>query len=179
MLLAVDARNREITIGLRDGSSWKAVRRIGAMAERAADEYAHLMALVVAEASGKGCEPFRGPAGVVDAAWISSVVPALTRKLSQAIEIAFGVKASVVGAWRTDRRANQDGQPLRGRLGFGLRGSRRARGRRGRLRGRGLRHGAHGLGDRLVGRLPRRGDRAGPGVGGQCASRRRRAACPR
>jgi len=97
MLLAIDARNREVAIGLRDGSGWKAVRRFGAECERSADEYAQLMCLVAAEASGTAAAPFTAQAGIVGEAWISSVVPALTRALAKAVLNAFGVEASIVG----------------------------------------------------------------------------------
>lgn len=97
MLLAIDARNREVAIGLRDETGWRAVRRFGAYHDRSSDEYAHLLCLVAAEVAGSLPAAFAGPEGLVDAAWISSVVPALTRKLARAAETAFGVKASIVG----------------------------------------------------------------------------------
>jgi type III pantothenate kinase len=97
VLLAVDIRNREIALGLKDGDAWKAVRRIGAATEKSADEYAQLMCLVAEEAAGRPGSPFRGPEGIVDSAWISCVVPALAQKLVMAARIAFGVEASLVG----------------------------------------------------------------------------------
>jgi len=97
MLLAIDARNREVAVGLRDGSAWRAVRRFGAYHDRSSDEYAHLLCLAAAEASGSEPAAFAAPAGLVDSAWISSVVPALTRKLARAAFTAFGVEASIVG----------------------------------------------------------------------------------
>lgn len=97
MLLAIDARNREIAVGLRDGSEWRVVRRFGAYHDRSSDEYAHLLCLAAAEASGSVPAAFAAPAGLVEAAWISSVVPALTRKLARAARTAFGVEASIVG----------------------------------------------------------------------------------
>ncbi len=98
MLLAIDARNRQVAVGLRDGDGWRAVRRFGAYHDRSADEYAHLLTLVAAEAAGAaGPGPFAAQAGLVDSAWISCVVPALTAKMARAAGIAFGAEARVVG----------------------------------------------------------------------------------
>jgi len=97
VLLAIDARNREVAVGLREGGLWRAVRRFGAYHDRSADEYAHLLALVASEARGEGASPFSALPGIVDSAWISCVVPALTRKLTLAARTAFGVEATVVG----------------------------------------------------------------------------------
>ncbi|HET7839931.1 MAG TPA: type III pantothenate kinase, partial [Rectinemataceae bacterium] len=89
MLLALDARNRSVTVGLRDGGDWLTIRRLGSDRERTADEYALLLQAVreAAPASGKA----------IDSAWISSVVPALTPRLVEAVASAFGLQASVIG----------------------------------------------------------------------------------
>lgn len=88
MLLAVDARNLGTSIGFREEGRWLAVRRFGPALDRGADEFALLMELSASRAS---------PAGRVDRAVISSVVPASTPILAEAILRAFGVEALVVG----------------------------------------------------------------------------------
>jgi pantothenate kinase type III len=105
MLVAIDARNRAVTVGLRDGPLWKARRRFGADPERTSDEYALLMGAAAAEALGPDAlrgavdRPARavprGQAGAVEAVWISSVVPALTPTLVEASASAFGVEATL------------------------------------------------------------------------------------
>ncbi|HOX33514.1 MAG TPA: type III pantothenate kinase [Spirochaetales bacterium] len=97
MLLAIDARNRAVRVGFRDAGGWKALRAFGAYHDRSPDEYAHLLCLAAAEASGSAPGVFAAEGGLVGEAWISSVVPALTQKLAAAAETAFGVKASIVG----------------------------------------------------------------------------------
>jgi len=102
MLLAIDARNRSVTIGLRDGSEWRSIKRFGFAPERSADEYAFLFstltAALPASAARRGENKEGGvSAGAVDSAWIASVVPALTPRLIQAVASAFGVEATVIG----------------------------------------------------------------------------------
>ncbi len=99
MLLALDVRNRAISVGFYERPStgipgtgrWLSRRRLGAMPGRSADEYALLLGSLAAEA--------RGPAagGAVDAAWMSSVAPSLGRELGRAVESAFGLTCTVVG----------------------------------------------------------------------------------
>jgi type III pantothenate kinase len=94
MLLAIDARNRSIYLGFRSGEKWLARKRIAASSPaRSADEYALLMSAFAREITGVA----EGVSSVIDTAWMSSVVPSLTRNLRDAVESAFGVPCSVVG----------------------------------------------------------------------------------
>jgi type III pantothenate kinase len=121
MLLAIDARNRTVTLGFGTGYSWLLVRRFGASSERTADEYALLMGAAADEAARLAALRSRGEgaaresaartsvaegavAGTVAAtenlvtsAWISSVVPALTPSLVEAVRERFGLAPGVVG----------------------------------------------------------------------------------
>lgn len=97
MLLAVDARNRSTVAGFLDGRTWLGQVRLGT--DRTADELAFAL-----EAAGG-----RIPGSPVDEAWISSVVPAATPRLVEAVRTAFGVDASVVGpGTRTGVRIRTD-----------------------------------------------------------------------
>ena len=102
MLLAIDARNRAVTLGFGTGSSWLLVRRFGASPERTADEYALLMGAAADEAErllrsrGEGAAAAPSEA-IVSSAWISSVVPALTPSLVEAVRERFGLAPGVVG----------------------------------------------------------------------------------
>ena len=49
MLLAVDARNRALSLGFREGGRWLAITRLGISPERSADEYALLLKSFCAE----------------------------------------------------------------------------------------------------------------------------------
>jgi type III pantothenate kinase len=89
VLLAIDARNHVITVGLKGGGGWLAIRRLGSAPDRTADEYALLLSAVRAAAPASEM--------AVDSAWISSVVPGLTPRLVEAVESAFGIQASVIG----------------------------------------------------------------------------------
>jgi type III pantothenate kinase len=109
MLLAVDARNRALSLGFREGGRWLAITRLGISPERSADEYAFFMeaarekaAREGGEASGDdapdGAAPAGGPAVcAVESAWISSVVPSFTTRIVEATRLAFGLEARVVG----------------------------------------------------------------------------------
>ncbi len=88
MLLAIDARNRSVTVGLKEGDAWLAIRRLGSAQDRTADEYALLLSAVREAAPSPGL--------AVDTAWISSVVPGLTQRLVEAVASAFGMAASVI-----------------------------------------------------------------------------------
>jgi type III pantothenate kinase len=88
VLLALDVRNDGIVVGFRSGEDWTTIVRLGA--DRSADE---LGILLEACARRAGIEP--GMA--FDEAWISSVVPALTPRVVDAISSTFGLTASVVG----------------------------------------------------------------------------------
>jgi len=92
MLLAIDARNRSVTAALRDGSAWRSIKRFGAAPERSADEYALLLSTLKEKDGGEN-----GAKGGIDSAWISSVVPALTPRLAEAVAAAFGVEPVVIG----------------------------------------------------------------------------------
>jgi len=91
MLLAIDAGNRNVAVGFREGGEWQAIRHFGVSAERTADDYAMLLSSV----AGIGGSATGGVS--VDEAWISSVVPALTPRLIAAVFSAFGVDAQVLG----------------------------------------------------------------------------------
>jgi type III pantothenate kinase len=100
MFLALDARNREISIGFLERGAlghmgefsgkgrWLAVRHLGATPGRSADEYAILLRSLAGEA---------GEGGQVEAVWMSSVVPSLSRELSRAVSSAFGLSCAIVG----------------------------------------------------------------------------------
>ena len=96
MLLAVDARNRSLSIGFREGGTWVAKRRIAACPVRSADEYELLLRAFAAAlpAGGTVGDVHRN---VIDEAWMSSVVPSLTRPLREAVSAAFGVGCQVLG----------------------------------------------------------------------------------
>jgi type III pantothenate kinase len=108
MLLAIDARNRVISVGFRSGGAWMARRRIAAAAARSADEYALLLRAFAREAyedlkalaadgGGAGLAGGAAEAGRVDSAWMSSVVPSLGRELRAAVSAAFGLPCAFVG----------------------------------------------------------------------------------
>jgi type III pantothenate kinase len=104
LLLAIDARNRSIYLGFRSGDEWLARRRIASAPARSADEYALLLGAFARELPLVASEGER-----VDAAWMSSVVPSLTRPLAGAVESAFGLSCSVVGPGvRTGLRLRTD-----------------------------------------------------------------------
>ena len=92
MLLAIDARNRSIYVGFRSGGKWLARKRIASNPARSADEYALLLGAFACEIS-----PADGDANIIGDAWMSSVVPSLTKTLRDAVESAFRVPCSVVG----------------------------------------------------------------------------------
>lgn len=87
MLLALDVRNDRILAGFKAADQWKSVVRLGV--DRSSDELGFLLESAVQRL---------GPeTGRVDTAWVSSVVPALTPRLVEAVSSTFGVAASVVG----------------------------------------------------------------------------------
>ncbi len=88
MLLALDVRNDGIVAGFHSGEGWTTILRLGA--DRSADE---LGIMLEACARRGGLEPV----SAFGEAWISSVVPALTPRVSEAVESIFGLTASVVG----------------------------------------------------------------------------------
>ncbi|MBU0936410.1 MAG: type III pantothenate kinase [Spirochaetes bacterium] len=85
MLLAVDARNSTVSIGIKNADSWLSVVRISP--DRTADEYALLMQSAAE----------RIPGIHISRAFIASVVPALTPRLIQAVQAAFGKEARQIG----------------------------------------------------------------------------------
>lgn len=96
MLVAIDARNRAITVGFRSGGAWLVRRRIASAPPRSADEYALLLRAFEAEAVAAGA-PSAAGARSVEAAWMSSVVPSLARELRAAVLSAFGTACVAVG----------------------------------------------------------------------------------
>jgi type III pantothenate kinase len=107
LLLAIDARNRLLSLGFRSGESWLARRRIASWPHRSADEYALLL-----RAFAEDCvdaKALSGEGGRIDSAWISSVVPSLAREIQAAVESAFGLSCSIVGPGvRTGLRIRTD-----------------------------------------------------------------------
>ena len=100
MLLALDARTRAISVGFFEREAgglpgkgrWLLRRRLGAMPGRSADEYA-LLLRAFADEAGQGLASTAG----VDAAWMSSMAPAIGRELARAIGSAFGIGCAIVG----------------------------------------------------------------------------------
>jgi type III pantothenate kinase len=113
LLLAIDARNLLVTVGIRSGDAWLSRIRIAARPRRSADEYALLLRAfirAVGEDGAVGRADFE-PAGPpqIDSAWLSSVVPSLARDLVAAVASAFGISCSVVGPGvRTGLRIRTD-----------------------------------------------------------------------
>ena len=87
MLLALDLSNGLLNSGFRQDGIWLANSRIGS--DRTADEYAFLL-----EASAARAGIPR--AGMIQKAWLSSVVPAVTPRVVQAVKSAFGLETAVV-----------------------------------------------------------------------------------
>ncbi|MCE5257239.1 MAG: type III pantothenate kinase [Spirochaetaceae bacterium] len=114
MLVAIDIRNRAVTVGLRaDGidSGWLAVRKFGGIYGRTADEYAMLIRQMLFELG----IPSPAPSYRL---WISSVVPALTPLLAAAASEVFGAEVHLVGPGiRTGLKIRTD---LPGELGSDL-----------------------------------------------------------
>jgi type III pantothenate kinase len=96
VLVAIDARNRAITIGFRLGGAWLLRRRIASAPPRSADEYALLMRAFLAEAVAADATRAAGEARI-EAVWMSSVVPSLARELRAAALSAFGATCVSVG----------------------------------------------------------------------------------
>jgi type III pantothenate kinase len=120
LLLAIEARNRLVSIGFRSGGAWLARRRIAAAPQRSADEYALLLRAFAREA-GEAPKDFKalaaggdpgtraGDVERVDSAWMSSVVPSLAHELKAAVLSAFGLSCTVVGpGLRTGVRIRTD-----------------------------------------------------------------------
>lgn len=90
MLLAVDARNGTIAVGVKNGSSWSARFRLST-ADRSADEYFFLIASMLKEKGVDLCG--------IDRAILSCVVPFLTPRLQEALGrfLPVGSSALTVG----------------------------------------------------------------------------------
>jgi pantothenate kinase, type III len=102
VILAIDARNKDIYLGFLElGSSgerrWLSKSRLGVLAGRRADDYALLFSLYADRAAETAGRPGGAHPPRVEGAWLSSVVPSLTRELAAAIRSAFGIACSVVG----------------------------------------------------------------------------------
>jgi type III pantothenate kinase len=89
MLLAIDIGNTNLTCGLFDAQTLTLTFRAETVRSRTADEYAALLLQLT--------QVHRVGSGAVDAAIIASVVPQLTDVIVQAVRIAFGQTAAVVG----------------------------------------------------------------------------------
>jgi type III pantothenate kinase len=104
VLLALDARNRAVSIGFYEQAEaglpykgrWLSRRRLGAIPGRSADEYALLFRSLAAEA-GLGIAGQGRRAQNVDAAWMSCVAPSLGRELGPAVGSAFGLTCATIG----------------------------------------------------------------------------------
>lgn len=84
MLLALDIRNGEINLGFYQDTGWEGVFTFSL--GRSSDEYALFMENA---ALRSGVRPQK--------AWISSVVPALTATIQDAVKKAFDLDASIIG----------------------------------------------------------------------------------
>lgn len=87
MLLALDLSNGLLTSGFRQDGLWRASSHLGS--DRTADEYAFLLESSAARAG----IPQHGS---VQNAWLSSVVPAITPRVIQAVKLAFGLDTALV-----------------------------------------------------------------------------------
>jgi type III pantothenate kinase len=88
VLLALDARNGGITVGFKRAGAWLPLARLGS--ERTADEYAFLFEAALLRAGG-------GQGATVRSAWLSSVVPALSPRLTEGVRLAFGIDTQQLG----------------------------------------------------------------------------------
>lgn len=88
MLVAIDIRNKVISVGFHEDGVWRAIRRIGALYQRTSDEYSMLFRHFLLEMQ---------ETGGADSVWISSVVPSLTALLTASAKEVFGCEVHVVG----------------------------------------------------------------------------------
>lgn len=103
MLLALDARNRFLSVGFRAPASraasgdgaWLELTRLGVSPERTADEFSFFLRAAFDRARARAVSS--GLDGEVREAWISNVVPSLTSCLVEAVDKSFGITAVVVG----------------------------------------------------------------------------------
>lgn len=90
MLLALDARNASVSVGVADsGGAWKTRFRVGAHPGRSADEWVLLLRAFLDRA---GIE-----ARDLDGAILACVVPALAPRLREACAAGFGLDCLAVG----------------------------------------------------------------------------------
>jgi type III pantothenate kinase len=87
VLLALDLSNGMLVSGFRQEDRWLSTSRLGP--DRTADEYAFLLE---ASAARAGIDQL----GRIHAAWLSSVVPAATPRVVQAVRLAFGLGTALV-----------------------------------------------------------------------------------
>ena len=99
MLVAIDIRNKVVTVGLGAQGSWAVVRKLGTLYQRTADEYAMFFRFLMEEARAAVPAPALGgdPAGVPEGVWISSVVPSLTPAVAEGAREVFGLEPRVIG----------------------------------------------------------------------------------
>lgn len=103
MLVAIDIRNKVITVGLGAQGSWAVVRKLGTLYQRTADEYAMFFRFLMEEARAAVPAPALGgtpsgvPEGVPEGVWISSVVPSLTPAVAEGAREVFGLEPRVIG----------------------------------------------------------------------------------
>jgi len=108
MLVAIDIRNKVISVGFHEEGAWRAIRRIGALYQRTSDEYSMLFRHFLQEMPEVGGASFSmaapaaafsatAPAAKADSVWISSVVPSLTPLLTASAKEVFRCEVHVVG----------------------------------------------------------------------------------
>lgn len=99
MLVAIDIRNKVVTVGLGAQGSWAVVRKLGTLYQRTADEYAMFFRFLMEEARAAVPAPALGgdPSGVPEGVWISSVVPSLTPAVAEGAREVFGLEPRVIG----------------------------------------------------------------------------------
>ncbi|MFA6366295.1 MAG: type III pantothenate kinase, partial [Candidatus Hydrogenedentales bacterium] len=99
MLVAIDIRNKVISLGFHEDGAWRAIRRIGALYQRTSDEYSMLFRHFLQEMpqAGAGFLDETALAAKADSVWISSVVPSLTPLLTASAREVFGCEVQVVG----------------------------------------------------------------------------------
>lgn len=91
MLVAIDIRNKVITVGLGAQGAWAVVRKLGTLYQRTADEYAMFFRFLMEEARAAV------PAPALEGVWISSVVPSLTPAVAEGAREVFGIEPRLIG----------------------------------------------------------------------------------
>ncbi|MCE1195462.1 type III pantothenate kinase [bacterium] len=95
MLVAIDVRNKVITVGLGAQGAWAVVRKLGTLYQRTADEYAMFFRFLMEEA--RAVLPAAAAKKVPDGVWISSVVPSLTPAVAEGAREVFGQEPRLIG----------------------------------------------------------------------------------